>query len=277
MGFLAGVKIGGLAAVGGSILGYTGASVVSEHRELREYIDEHYEKEPELYVQSPREEALAKRRSSRTLPETPGGPGVRALGSAKYRNGPNGYRRPSLVRASSLESRGTGRSSIGYRGVHDGAGRVGSVYSVRGSGRNMEGMGRRLPSRPSYSRTSYTIEQGAGWHSRGYREGARRPPLLRHNSNLHRKMSYRHSNNNMDNVGNTSQNYVARQPQSSYRRYGGQEANYQDLQRREAWSLSDFQRSASIEERNYVLQGERRRFLMRQEHVSGSSMSNMMG
>ena len=28
VGFLAGVKIGGLAAVGGSILGYTGASVV---------------------------------------------------------------------------------------------------------------------------------------------------------------------------------------------------------------------------------------------------------
>ena len=72
VGILAGVKIGGLAAVGGSILGYTGASVVSEQKELREYIDEHYEQQPELFVQTPMEEALAKRRSSRSLPELPG-------------------------------------------------------------------------------------------------------------------------------------------------------------------------------------------------------------
>ena len=86
VGILAGVKIGGLAAVGGSILGYTGASVVSEQKELREYIDEHYEQQPELYVQTPMEEALAKRRSSRSLPELPGpGESRRALASAKYR------------------------------------------------------------------------------------------------------------------------------------------------------------------------------------------------
>ena len=40
---LAGVKIGGFSAVMGSILGYTGASVVKEHQDFRQYIDEHYE------------------------------------------------------------------------------------------------------------------------------------------------------------------------------------------------------------------------------------------
>ena len=97
---LAGVKIGGFSAVMGSILGYTGASVVKEHQDLRTYIDEHYEQEPQLYVQSPKDDSLNnKRRVSRSLPEIPG---QRPLGSAKYMVGPNGYRRPSLVRASSF-------------------------------------------------------------------------------------------------------------------------------------------------------------------------------
>ena len=55
VGFLAGAKLGGVAAVGGSILGYTGASVIKEQREMRKFIDEHYKKEPDLYFQTPRE------------------------------------------------------------------------------------------------------------------------------------------------------------------------------------------------------------------------------
>ena len=72
IGMLAGVKIGGFSAVMGSILGYTGASVVKEHQDFREYIDGHYEQEPQLYVQSPRDDSLNKRRVSRSLPEVPG-------------------------------------------------------------------------------------------------------------------------------------------------------------------------------------------------------------
>ena len=49
-------------------------------------MDEHYQNKPELYVQSPREEAR-QRRFSRQLPEIP-----RPLGSAASKNGPNGYR-----------------------------------------------------------------------------------------------------------------------------------------------------------------------------------------
>ena len=64
VGVLAGVKLGGVAAVGGSILGYTGASVIKEQRELRQYIDQHYKEEPELYVLSPREETVLSRRMS---------------------------------------------------------------------------------------------------------------------------------------------------------------------------------------------------------------------
>lgn len=261
--------------MGGSILGYTGASVISEHKELREYIDEHYEKEPELYVQSPREEALARRRSSlntRKLPEVPG-PGGRALPSAKYRSGPNGYRRPSLVRASSFDGRsGVGSrsySTAAYRtGPGDGPGRVGSGYSGRGL-RNSEGSGRRLPSRPSFSRTAYSLEQG-GWHTRAGSPGVRRPPLLRHNSNLHRKMSYRQSNNNME-------SYLARQQSSGqWRRYGREEGGggYQEPARGEGWSLQEFQRQASIEDSNYQISAsrERRRFVVRQRSVSQSEM-----
>ena len=35
MGILAGAKLGSLAAIGGSILGYTGASIIREQREVR--------------------------------------------------------------------------------------------------------------------------------------------------------------------------------------------------------------------------------------------------
>ena len=42
VGVLAGAKLGGVAALGGSILGYTGAMVIKEQRELRSYIDDHY-------------------------------------------------------------------------------------------------------------------------------------------------------------------------------------------------------------------------------------------
>ena len=68
VGVLAGVKLGGVAAVGGSILGYTGARVIEEQKDMRRHIDDHYKNEPRLYVLTPREEALlAKRRTSSTL------------------------------------------------------------------------------------------------------------------------------------------------------------------------------------------------------------------
>lgn len=37
---MAGIKLGGVVAVGGSILGYTGAKVISEHRELRKIFNQ---------------------------------------------------------------------------------------------------------------------------------------------------------------------------------------------------------------------------------------------
>ena len=60
-----------MAAVGGSILGYAGASVVREQRELRTYIDEHYVREPDLYVLSPKEEAELTRRLDRPVGPDP--------------------------------------------------------------------------------------------------------------------------------------------------------------------------------------------------------------
>ena len=99
VGLLAGAKLGGVAAVGGSILGYTSASVIKDQRELRGYIDEHYKKEPELYVLSPREEAILNRRrmSDRTPPDgTRHLPSLHRSGSL-YKKGPAGYRRPSAA------------------------------------------------------------------------------------------------------------------------------------------------------------------------------------
>ena len=74
VGLLAGVKLGGVAAVGGSILGYTGASVIKEQKEMREHIDEYYTKEPDLYTLTPREEVMLtkRRQSERTPPQSPG-------------------------------------------------------------------------------------------------------------------------------------------------------------------------------------------------------------
>ena len=99
VGLLAGAKLGGVAAVGGSILGYTGASVVKDQQELRGYIDDHYKKEPDLYVLSPKEEAILNRRrmSDKTPPDGSRHlPSLHRTGSL-YKKGPAGYRRPSAA------------------------------------------------------------------------------------------------------------------------------------------------------------------------------------
>ena len=96
------VKLGGVAAVGGSILGYAGASVVREQRELRTYIDEHYVREPDLYVLSPKEEAELTRRLDR--PVGPDPPRHLPPSRPGSRRGPGGYRRPSTVSCSSAAS-----------------------------------------------------------------------------------------------------------------------------------------------------------------------------
>lgn len=101
VGVLAGAKLGGVAAVGGSILGYTGAMVIKEQRELRTYIDDHYKREPELYVLSPKEETILSRRMSLRTAEVGGStrhlPGQRSGGGSFYKRGPGGYRRPSAT------------------------------------------------------------------------------------------------------------------------------------------------------------------------------------
>ena len=98
------VKLGGVAAVGGSILGYAGASVVREQRELRTYIDEHYVREPDLYVLSPKEEAELTRRLDRPAPVGPDQPRHLPPSRPGSRRGPGGYRRPSTVSCSSAAS-----------------------------------------------------------------------------------------------------------------------------------------------------------------------------
>ena len=147
------------------------------------------------------------------------------------------------------------RLSEFQHGRHPGSsGYPGSRGSGRGGGG--EGTGRKLPSRPSFSRSSYSVEQD-GWHSRASNPG-RRPPLLRHNSNLHRKMSYRQSNNNLEGYNRHQRSH------SSYRRYdgggGGGGGAYLDDRGGGGWTIADFQRQASIEDRAY----ERRRMLVRQ-------------
>ena len=104
VGVLAGAKLGGVAAIGGSILGYTGAMVIKEQRELRSYIDDHYKREPELYVLSPKEETILNRRMSiRTPPESSRHlPGQRT--GSLYKRGPAGYRRPSSTGSGSCSS-----------------------------------------------------------------------------------------------------------------------------------------------------------------------------
>ena len=195
----------------------------------------------------------------------------RALASAKYRAGPNGYRRPSLVRATSLEAhqhqQGPALHRLSeFQGRHPASSAFPGGRSSGGRGGG-EGSGRKLPSRPSSfsSRTSYSVEQD-GWHSRASgNPGNRRPPLLRHNSNLHRKMSYRQSNNNLEGYSSRHQ----RSHSTSYRRYdGGGQGGGGYLDERAGgggWSVADFQRQASIEDRAY----ERRRLLVRQHSHRG--------
>jgi len=56
VGFLAGVKIGGLAAVGGSIFGYSTGSIIKEHAQRQEFIEEFYAKHPKTSRASVRAE-----------------------------------------------------------------------------------------------------------------------------------------------------------------------------------------------------------------------------
>ena len=48
VGLMAGAKLGGVAAIGGSILGYAGASVIKEQKEMRRFMEEYKKKEQEL-------------------------------------------------------------------------------------------------------------------------------------------------------------------------------------------------------------------------------------
>jgi len=130
VGLLAGVKLGGVAAVGGSILGYTGASVIKEQKEMRTYIDDHYKNEPDLYVLTPREESNLQRRrlSERIPPDSPRHlPSIRRSGSTRMppdsprhlpslrrkgsacRKGPAGYR------ANCMETRSANSSPVARR------------------------------------------------------------------------------------------------------------------------------------------------------------------
>ena len=81
VGLLAGVKLGGVAAVGGSFLGYTGACVIKEQKEMRSYIDEHYKAEPELCI-TPRQEARLHRRQPSVRSETARPPPLRRAHSS---------------------------------------------------------------------------------------------------------------------------------------------------------------------------------------------------
>ena len=115
VGLLAGVKLGGFAAVGGSILGYTGASVIKEQREIRNHIDDHYKNDPDLFVRTPRQEAAINRRrlSEQTAPGAPRHLlSLRRTGSIPGR-GPAGYRRQS--RADLLVSRSLTNSPVSRR------------------------------------------------------------------------------------------------------------------------------------------------------------------
>ncbi|XP_023346162.1 uncharacterized protein LOC111715128 [Eurytemora carolleeae] len=114
VGLVAGIKLGGVVAVGGSILGYTGAKVISEQRELRTYMDDHYKNYPEIFVSTPRAEAQRRRRGSvYTPPDTPRFPTSpvrgrgdirQAPGLGKPPNSPTPLRRTNSVRVPSQKS-----------------------------------------------------------------------------------------------------------------------------------------------------------------------------
>merc|ERR1719195_2434859 len=93
--------------------------------------------------------------------------------------GPNGYRRPSLVRASSF----TEHRNVNVRMNMSRAASVERGQRPDYSSR-LEGGHRKLPSRP--------FTRMGSFENREPSQVPRRVPLLRNNSNLHRKMSYRH-------------------------------------------------------------------------------------
>jgi len=239
IGMLAGVKIGGFSAVMGSILGYTGASVVKEHQDFREYIDGHYEQEPQLYVQSPRDDSLNKRRVSRSLPEVPG---QRPIGSAKYMVGPNGYRRPSLVRASSFSE----HKNVNIR--MNMARAASAERGYRPDHSRLEGGHRKLPTRPFTRMGSFENRDP---------HVPRRGPLLRNNSNLHRKMSYRQqSGNSGDSFHYNSSTHNQNNPAShhrTFRRYGPQT----EVERRAVMALIAREREGQVVPDSYLNSDQR--------------------
>lgn len=119
VGVLAGVKLGGVAAVGGSLLGYTGACVIKEQKDMRKHIDDHYKNEPKLYVLTPKEEAvLARRRASLRSQQSTESSSVRQLPNVRNRHQSESQRhlpsvrsRRSCYRSSSSLSEHRGYSS----------------------------------------------------------------------------------------------------------------------------------------------------------------------
>ena len=67
--------------MGGSFLGYTGACVIKEQKEMRSYIDDHYKAEPELCI-TPRQEARLHRRQPSIRSEQPVRPPLRRAHSS---------------------------------------------------------------------------------------------------------------------------------------------------------------------------------------------------
>ena len=107
------MKLGGVAAVGGSLLGYAGAAAIQEQvihvplmppgdpvppglqQSTREYIDSHYTAKPEVFVSSPRKDAAASSPAARRKME--GGSPRSRRGSLLPPGGEFGERRGSLV------------------------------------------------------------------------------------------------------------------------------------------------------------------------------------
>ena len=76
VGLLAGAKLGGLAAIGGSILGYTGASVIREKREVRRLLLAHSQDQartppPAQEVSAPAPQTKRRRRKAVRVKEEP--------------------------------------------------------------------------------------------------------------------------------------------------------------------------------------------------------------
>ena len=135
-GLLAGMKLGGVAAVGGSLLGYAGATAIQDQvtrrspkvnllitfllllqQSTRDYIDSHYKSNPEVYVSSPRKDASAASPAARRKLQDGGSPrGSRRGSSPRSRRGsllPPGEfpeRRGSLVQVCRERREGTRRA-----------------------------------------------------------------------------------------------------------------------------------------------------------------------